>query len=80
MRLVGVLILISVVVTGSAWAQEPPIASAVRVDAPPIVDGVLDDVAWQTAASLTAFTQAEPLEGQPASEATDVRMPSRRIA
>jgi hypothetical protein len=51
-----------------------PIASAVQVTDPPVVDGVLDDRAWQDATPLAGFVQAEPFEGQPASENTEVRI------
>jgi len=43
-----------------------------RVDEPPVLDGKLDDVAWQGAAKLTQFTQQNPREGQPATEDTEV--------
>ena len=41
-------------------------------DTPPVIDGVLDDEIWVTAAHLTAFTQQSPLDGAPATEETDV--------
>jgi hypothetical protein len=47
---------------------------AVHVDAAPVIDGSLDEAAWQSAEPLSAFTQAEPAEGQPASQPTDVRI------
>ena len=37
-----------------------------------MIDGVLDDEVWTTAAHLTEFTQQAPLDGTPATEATDV--------
>ena len=40
----------------------------------PTIDGRLEDVVWQRAAPLTDFVQAEPLEGEPASERTEVRL------
>ena len=39
-----------------------------------MVDGLLNEPAWQKAVPLTSFMQAEPFEGQPASEETDVRI------
>ena len=57
-----------------AWAQERPVAAAVRITAPPIIDGLLDDEAWGRANPLAGFVQAEPFEGQPASESTEVRL------
>ena len=43
-----------------------------RTETPPTIDGRLDDMAWQTAARITNFIQQAPLDGAPASEATDV--------
>lgn len=51
-----------------------PVASAVQVIEAPNIDGLLDDGAWQTASPVTDFVQAEPYEGQPASENTEVRI------
>lgn len=36
------------------------------------IDGVLDEAVWKTAEPATDFVQSEPLEGQPATEKTDV--------
>jgi hypothetical protein len=36
------------------------------------VDGVLDDQAWKDARPVSGFIQAEPREGQPATESTEV--------
>jgi len=38
------------------------------------LDGALDEEAWRLAEPATDFVQAEPHEGQPATEATDVRL------
>src|SRR5688500_18619397 len=71
-----------------AWAQvngpplQPPVvlsgsrpmASAARITQPPVIDGTLDEDVWQAATPLTRFTQAEPLEGEPGSESTEVRI------
>ena len=43
-----------------------PRVRPVRVDTPPVIDGRLDDEAWQSAAVLTTFVQQSPLEGAPA--------------
>jgi hypothetical protein len=37
------------------------------------LDGRLDDAAWQAATPITEFLQADPDEGQPATERTEVR-------
>jgi hypothetical protein len=38
------------------------------------LDGVLDEPVWQAAPVAAGFTQAEPREGQPATERTEVRI------
>ena len=47
---------------------------ATRAGTPIRVDGVLDEAVWQNADPATGFVQAEPREGQPASERTEVRI------
>jgi hypothetical protein len=55
--------------------EEPPSATAVRVEEPPTVDGdVLGDPAWSAAPPLLDFWQTAPSEGAPASERTEVRI------
>lgn len=52
-----------------------PAATAVRATpTPPVVDGRLDDAAWQAATPITEFTQRDPHEGQPATERTEARV------
>jgi hypothetical protein len=59
-------------------AQEggiPPAAvSATRVESAPDVDGRLDEEVWSLAEVATGLRQREPLEGEPASEETEVRV------
>ena len=47
---------------------------AVRAERPVTVDGLLDEPDWARADVATDFTQSEPLEGQPSSERTEVRV------
>ena len=47
-------------------------ATAVRTEVPPVIDGNLNDVVWETATRLSGFVQQRPLEGAPASEKTEV--------
>jgi hypothetical protein len=54
-------------------AQALPEVHAVRLRAPIVVDGRLDEAAWAAAAPATAFTQRVPREGEPATEPTEVR-------
>lgn len=48
--------------------------TAVHASTPVTVDGALDDEVWTRAAPASGFIQADPLEGQPASEDTEVRL------
>jgi len=43
-----------------------------RSEAPAVVDGVLDEPVWQSAARLTGFSQYQPVDGRPAEEPTEV--------
>ena len=48
---------------------------AVRIQGPsPRMDGRLTEPEWRSAPAITAFLQREPDEGQPAPEATEVRL------
>ena len=49
-------------------------ATATEVAEAPVIDGRLDDSVWQEATAMTGFTQRVPLDGQPASERTEVRV------
>ncbi|MGH7466640.1 MAG: DUF5916 domain-containing protein [Longimicrobiales bacterium] len=51
-----------------------PAASAVQIEAPPVIDGKLDEAIWQQGSPLTGFVQREPQEGEPASERTELRI------
>ena len=78
------LILFSYASVGFAQAREPvsadpnaaprPISSASRVNTAPAIDGTLDERVWLEAEALTGFVQAEPFEGEPASQLTEVRI------
>jgi len=52
---------------------ERPRVTAVRLQAPVTVDGVLDEAVWTTAPAATGFRQFQPREGEPATERTEVR-------
>jgi hypothetical protein len=61
----------------SVGETDGTVARGASVDAvlsatPPTLDGRLDDAIWTTAARLTDFFQRNPVEGAPATEATDV--------
>ncbi len=48
--------------------------SAARATSPITIDGVLDEDVWKTGTPVAGFVQAEPKEGQPASDDTEVRI------
>lgn len=60
--------------------EGPRLAEAVRVDQAPKLDGTLDDPLWQSAGIVGDFRQKEPLEGEPATEKTEVRILYTRTA
>ena len=47
---------------------------AVRATSPIVIDGVLDEDIWKRAFPASGFIQADPLEGVPATESTEVRV------
>lgn len=49
-----------------------PIVRPRRTDAPPEIDGRLDDDVWRTATVITELVQQSPLDGAPATEETEV--------
>jgi hypothetical protein len=49
-----------------------PRTSPSRTSTPPVIDGRLDDEVWQTATKITELVQQSPLDGAPATEATDI--------
>ncbi|MEQ1833081.1 MAG: DUF5916 domain-containing protein [Candidatus Eisenbacteria bacterium] len=58
--------------TTQAQSRPAPTAQAARLSGPVHIDGRLDEAAWKAASPVTAFTQLDPDEGQPASERSEV--------
>ena len=54
--------------------QAPPTVTARAMTSAPTIDGRLDEGAWREAELVTGFVQREPVEGQPISERTEVRI------
>ena len=54
--------------------QTVPVVHSVRATGPIIVDGLLNDEVWLRAPAVTSFTQKDPEEGKPVSEATEMRI------
>jgi len=65
-------------VTSSAWAQAEAgpgtTLHAARASAPIVLDGRLDEPGWQAAPVASGFLQRDPDQGQPATEATELRL------
>lgn len=75
MKKTVLLLLLAVAPIGRAanW-PERPVLHAVRVTAPPAIDGDLSDAAWQSAPEFTAFTQHDPNDGQAPTMPTSIRI------
>ena len=55
-------------------ARELPVSRAVRLSGAIHLDGKLDEAAWASAPVTPITTQIDPLEGQPSSQRTEVRV------
>ncbi len=76
------VVLSALVASVPAAAQDRVLASpdlrrsllAVETTEPPTIDGLLDEALWQRIEPATGFIQSDPIEGQPATEQTEVRV------
>jgi hypothetical protein len=68
------LILLSCLLPLFAAADETPRVRVVRVDEGPEIDGQLDDPVWERATVIDRLIQAEPQQGAPISERTEIRI------
>jgi hypothetical protein len=73
-RLLAVALLACCWTKGILGAPEENTLTAVYVDSPIVIDGILDEREWTLAPAAADFTQKEPREGQPATEPTEVRL------
>jgi hypothetical protein len=71
-RRVFFLLLIGLQIAGAG--DNPRQVTAVRTHVPPAIDGVLGEPEWMSARPATDFTQFDPEDGKPASEASEVRV------
>lgn len=55
------------------WPEHPQL-HAVRAAVPPVLDGNLDDPAWQSAPEFTDFTQHDPVDTKSGTLQTSVRI------
>ena len=60
------------VATGAGVLTGRPTVRPPRILQAPVIDGRLDDAVWRDAAYLDQFVQRQPLDGAPATEATEV--------
>ncbi len=51
-----------------------PSVNALRVEQPPMIDGMLDEAAWQQAPVAGDFVQQDPDDGEPITERTEFRV------
>src|ERR1051326_1649349 len=65
---------------GAQGSDRRRTVTAVEAAAPIVVDGALDEQVWRDAEAAADFVQAEPHEGEPATEATEVRVAFDRDA
>ncbi|MPL98038.1 hypothetical protein SDC9_44236 [bioreactor metagenome] len=72
MKRAGIILLLFVL-SVSLFAQNRNIV-AVRTAACPVIDGVLSDECWNSAASVNSFSQKSPFYGKPASQQSEVKV------
>src|SRR5512142_1515048 len=58
----------------SVHPHPPPLATAALRRGDIVIDGKLNEPAWQAATPITQFTQDQPDEGKPATQRTEVRI------
>ncbi|MBI3189641.1 MAG: carbohydrate binding family 9 domain-containing protein, partial [Ignavibacteriales bacterium] len=73
-RSIYLVLLLMVPVWQLVAGDNPKSIRAVRASTPPKIDGILSDDVWKSAEPATEFTQRDPLEGQPATEQTEIRV------
>lgn len=69
-----ICILFIPVLVAAQVSSEEAVVRPLRVDAPPKLDGLLNDPVWAKIEPITEFSQFEPRNGEPATERTEVRI------
>lgn len=64
-------LLISTIVAIYAQTPEKKLYTATRTSTTPTINGILDDVTWQSGTWIDDFTQYEPFSGRPTSQRTE---------
>jgi hypothetical protein len=66
----GILpLLILAALSGSVSAGHPYTLGAIKIQSPPVIDGVVEEEVWEEAAVADRFIQYEPVRGQPSETA-----------
>ncbi len=58
----------------SLLANDDLVITARYIEAPIVIDGNLDELAWSLVEPATDFVQTNPVQGAPATERTEVRL------
>jgi len=58
----------------SLLANDDRVIRARYIEAPIVIDGILDELAWALVEPATDFVQTNPVQGEPATERTEVRL------
>jgi hypothetical protein len=72
-KVLSLLLLLLATVAAEA-GKVPKSILATRTPTPPVIDGTVDDTAWQSASPILDFTQFDPNEGAHPTEQTSVRI------
>jgi hypothetical protein len=67
---ISVIIIFLILQCGFGQIPEKKQYTATRITTPPVINGILDDIAWQSGIWVDDFTQNEPYNGRPASQRT----------
>jgi hypothetical protein len=74
-RIIAVVALLSLAAESAAMLDgERKSFQIFRVEAPPVIDGKLDDAVWAAAPGIDDFHQTSPGDGTPSTERTVVRV------
>ena len=57
---------------GAAYSTRASELEAVRLDTPPVIDGILDDEAWAQTKPVSGLVQLRPFFGEPSPVQTDM--------
>ena len=67
-----VILVTAILALSAAIASASPFSlTAVEIETPPVIDGIIDATEWEGAALATDFIQYEPRRGEAAAEKTE---------